>query len=76
MKAIFLYVECDKCHEKIKVRINPDTDVDNYILKKEILGNNCQNLMYAELLFDKNYNITSNDVTGGRLITEEEYLGR
>ena len=49
-------IKCAKCGEKIKVRINPKTDLSSvfeesapegasYVLKKEALGNNCQNIM-------------------------------
>lgn len=66
---IWLIVECSRCGEKIKVRINPDTDIDDYTLRKEILGNNCSNLMYAEINFDRDYKIINSTVFGGRLIT-------
>lgn len=67
--AIWLNVECDKCGEKIKIRINPETDIEDYFLRKEILGNNCPNLMYAEVNFDRDYRIINSSVSGGKIIT-------
>jgi len=76
MNAFFLYITCSKCGEKIKIRINPDTDINDYTLKKEVLGNNCQNLIYLNLQFDNSYNITAENITGGSLITEKEFLAK
>lgn len=73
------YIECSKCKEKIKVLINKKTDLMNqfkedadvkaaFILKKEVLGNNCTNLMMLYVEFDKNYNIIRQSVENGHLI--------
>lgn len=75
------YIECNKCKEKIKVLINKKTDLMNqykesdekkaaYILKKEVLGNNCPNLMYLNVEFDKDYNIIHQSVENGHSIEE------
>lgn len=75
------HIECGKCNEKIKVLVNKKTDLMNqypepnskkvaYILKKEVLGNNCQNLMELKINFNKSYEIMDCSVTGGRLIND------
>jgi len=77
--VLWLYVRCDRCGEKIRVRIdrrydvNPDYEKGGYILRKEILGYRCPQLIYATLHFDRNFNVTSRDITGGQFITREEF---
>ena len=51
--------------------MNPATDINEYILSKEILGNNCRQLIYAKIFFDRNYNIVDYQVTGGKLVPED-----
>jgi len=77
-RFITFWVKCDKCGEEIKVLINKRTDLINeyensqdkpsYLLKKEVLGNNCQNLIKLIVGFDKNYNVVYNNVENGKLI--------
>ncbi len=81
--VMFLYVKCNRCGEKIKVRIVKSTDLlynynkpqgdVGYTLRKEILGNKCPNLIYAYAEFDKNKKMLSLDVNGGISIKPEEY---
>jgi len=81
--VIFLYVMCNKCGEKIKVRIVKGTDLlynynqpqgeVGYTLRKEILGNKCPNLIYAYAEFDRNKKMLTLDISGGISITPEEY---
>ncbi|MDD5644281.1 MAG: hypothetical protein PHO00_02380 [bacterium] len=65
--AIFYSVKCNKCGEIINVRINPGTDLVSsfgeevagntaYILKKEVLGNNCRNIINIKCRFDSSLN--------------------
>jgi len=80
---MYLYVKCNGCGEKIKVRIVKSTDIlynynqpqgkVGYTLRKEILGNKCPNLIYAYAEFDKNKKMLSLDINGGISITQEEY---
>ncbi len=73
-------VKCSKCQEIITVKINPANDLMNqykesnvsgpaFILKKEILGNNCSNLMQLKVEFDENYNVLTKSVEGGEVIS-------
>jgi len=68
--VLWLVVECDKCNETIRVRINKKTDLQNeflrpgeagcaFTLKKEVLGKRCSNLMEVCLKFDPRCNIIS-----------------
>jgi hypothetical protein len=76
--VLWLYVRCDKCGAKVRVRVNlyndlSLTDDGGYILRKEIMDNQCYQLMHAELRFDGGRRVTSRDVSGGEFITKEEY---
>lgn len=77
---LWLLVECGKCQEIIKVRVDKRTDLQSellqpgeagcaFTLKKEVLGKRCPNLMEVCLKFDRRYNIISKEVKNGRLIS-------
>jgi hypothetical protein len=69
--VLWLYVRCARCGEKIRVRINRTTDAQqeydesgrptHYLLRKEILGNRCPNLMAVEMQLDN----------GGRIVEQQ-----
>jgi len=81
--ALWLYVRCARCGEAIRVRINPRTDAQpeydesgrstHHFLRKEILGNNCPNLMSVELQLDSRYRTTDQTAERCVIITQEEY---
>lgn len=77
---LWLEIECSKCQEIIKVRVNKKTDLQNeflqpgkagcaFTLKKEVLGKRCHNLMKVSLKFDDRFRILSGEVKNGRLIS-------
>ena len=78
--VLWLLIECSRCGERIKVRIDKKTDLQNefrqpgepseaFTLKKEVLGSRCPNLIEVCLKFDPRYNIISKEVKNGRLIS-------
>ena len=76
--VLWLYVRCNNCGAKVRVRVNLSNDLslmdeDGYILRKEIVDNQCYQLMRAELRFDGRRRVTSRDISGGEFITKEEY---
>ena len=83
--ALFLYVRCGKCGEKIRVRVDkrhdlmPDYDrgpgdfPEGYVLLRDIIGSKCFQMIRAELSLDRDYHIISQSITGGQFITREEY---
>lgn len=83
--ALWLYVRCNRCGEAIRVRLRPRTDAQPeyddsgntsyYLLRKEILGNNCPNLMSVELHLDNRDRITEQHAEHCAIITKEEYEG-
>jgi hypothetical protein len=78
--AVHLFVQCDKCGAKLDIRVDkqydllPDYEGDgDYLLRKEMMDDSCFTLMYAEVHFDRQYNIIASEVQGGRLISREEF---
>jgi len=76
-EALYLYFQCEKCGEKIQIRVNKQTDLQReegmLYLNKEILGNRCLNLIYTSIQFDSRYRILSAEVERGKLISEKEF---
>lgn len=83
-RALYFYVKCDSCGEKIRVRVDLYNDLaqefdDNdrtsgYTLEKDVLGNNCFRLMHLHATFDNGRRLVEKSVSHGTLITREEYL--
>ncbi len=75
-------IKCAKCGEKIKIRINPKTDLSrvfeesapesaSYVLKKEALGNNCQNIMNITCYYDLSYGEISREISSGKFVDKD-----
>ncbi len=91
--ALWIYVECTRCGERLRVRVNKANDLsvagdeeaekdgddeltgsdDGFVLRKEILGNNCPRLMYVNARFDNHKHVTEMTAQNCRLLTREEY---
>ena len=76
--VLWLYVRCNQCGAKVRVRVNTYNDLSlvaegGYILRKEIMDSQCCRLMHAELLFDSRRRVTSRDISGGEFITKEAF---
>ncbi len=79
---ISFQVRCDKCKEEINLMVNRSTDLQSlyldpgetgaaYKISKEILGNNCPNLINITVEMDRNYRILSRDISGGKFVREK-----
>ena len=79
-----MYVECDRCHEKIRFHVDMRNDLsiqygesekeDVYFTRKRIIGSQgCFQAIDVELTFDKNRRLMDQQITGGRFISQEEY---
>ena len=75
----WIYVKCRRCGEGIKTRLdlqhslNP-RDEGGYVVRKTLVGNQlCFERVEVELIFDEQRNLVSHEVTGGTLITAEEF---
>ncbi|MBN2073750.1 MAG: hypothetical protein JW770_07385 [Actinobacteria bacterium] len=78
-RFVVFKVKCDRCGEEITVRASKTSDISRvyesethgdaeYFLRKEILGNKCNNLIYADIYFGPGFNIISKDITGGKFL--------
>ncbi len=77
--ALWLYVQCGRCGTPLAVRIDRrneisrDYESESMILRKEMMDSVCFQLIYAEVHFDEQGNITAQSVDGGKFLTREEY---
>lgn len=83
--GIWIYLKCDRCDEKIPVRLRttselqrregPDADLGpgTYFVQKTVVGSNCYQRIDATVDFDLKYNVVDSKVTNGKLITYQEY---
>ncbi len=82
--AYWIYVQCDRCGEKIKTRVNLHSDLsiryaekddaDTYFCRKMIIGNQrCFQKIEVEMTFDRNKKLKDRQISGGQFISEEEF---
>jgi len=76
--AIHIYVECERCKSKVHVRLDRRHDISlreegGYYVRKEIMDSTCFRLMAAEITFDGAYRIQSQEIQGGRFLTQAEF---
>ena len=79
--VIYIYAKCDRCGEKLRVRVHRANDLSStyedvgpaYTLTKTIVGSNCPNRMETNFAFDQGRRPTSQKITGGELISKDEY---
>lgn len=83
--GLWFYVQCDKCGEKIAVRVRTTSEVQKregpdqelgpgqYFVNKTIVGSNCYQRIEATVEFDAKYNVVDEAIHAGRLITLEEF---
>ena len=82
-ERLYLFIQCDKCGEKLKVFVNKETDLERvyeegkggpaYRLTKEAMDSKCFSIISVTIEFDINKNIISRDISNGRFITEEDH---
>ncbi|MFN8481676.1 MAG: hypothetical protein U0768_01295 [Anaerolineae bacterium] len=78
-EGIYFYVRCNNCGRIVRVRVNrqndlqPDWDTGGYTLSKEMMDDKCFRLMRAEVTFDANYTILSQEAQGGTFVPAADY---
>ena len=77
-KFITFHIICKRCKEEIAVKASKTSDISRiyegddapdgaeYLLRKEILGNKCNNLIYITVYFGSGYNVISKEISGGQ----------
>jgi hypothetical protein len=72
-------VQCNRCGEEITINVRRSSDISRlyeeegpagstFLLRKEILGKKCNNLIYLTAYFGENYNLISSEVSGAKII--------
>lgn len=76
----YFYVQPRGCEEVVEVRINPANDLstreegNGYFVRKTVRGTHrCFNPAEMTLYFDGNKSFTSHEMSGGELVTREDY---
>jgi hypothetical protein len=76
-EGFFVYVTCDHCGAKVRLRINRQYDLiptgDGYDWHKTIVDSRCFRQIPTVAHSDSRYNLVSADINGGRFISEEEF---
>ena len=84
-RALYLYVQCDKCGEKLRARVDVwndlaadyeegSDDAASYHCRKVLVGaNKCYQPIELELKFDKKHKLIDQQINGGRFIEEAEF---
>ena len=77
--ALWLYFRCRKCGEVVRIRVDRRNDLNRedgpgtFLLRKEIMGSQCFQMIHADVWFDSNYSIVSSTVEGGEMISKDAY---
>lgn len=76
-EGFFVYVQCDQCGAKVRLRIHKEYDLvrtgDGYEWHKTIVDSRCFQRIPTVAHFDRGFNLVNADMQGGRFITKEEY---
>lgn len=81
-RAYWLYVQCDRCGEKIKARVDLYNDLSpiynetgiTYFCRKVLIGQGrCYQKVEVEMTFDEQRKLASREIKWGRLISQQEF---
>jgi len=81
-RAYWLYVQCSRCGEKIKSRVDLYNDLSpiynetgvTFFCRKVLIGQQrCYQKVEVEMSFDERRQLTDQKISGGKFITEEEF---
>lgn len=81
-RSFTLTVRCERCGEVIPVRIDRDHELQavhaedaeegdrplEYVLRKEVVGEDCQNLVRFTLRFDCDHGLLESQIEGGEFV--------
>lgn len=80
-RALYIYVQCNRCGEKIATRVDLFNDLSSiysegavtYFCHKIIMGQQrCFQKIEVEMHFDQQRHLTDRQITAGTFITEED----
>lgn len=76
-EGFFFYVQCDKCDERVRLRIHKHHDLnqadEGFIWHKTIVDSRCFRPMPTVVHFDARYQLVNADIDGGHVISQAEY---
>ena len=84
-RALYLFVRCDKCGEKLRGRVDVWNDLTpeyegnsdspaSYHCRKVLIGDQrCYQPIELTLKFDKNHKLVERQINGGKYIEEAEF---
>lgn len=76
-RGIYFYAQCDKCGSLVRVRADKQYDLEQddsgYVWHKTLVDSKCFQRMQAVVQLDSNYQVTSQELSNGRFITQAEY---
>jgi hypothetical protein len=76
-EGFFVYVQCDDCGAKVRLRVHKQHDLsrtdDGYEWVKTIVDSKCFRPMRTVVHFDGNFRMTDAELDGGHYISREEY---
>lgn len=78
-QGVYFYVECANCGARVRVRADKQHDLQNsedggYEWHKTIVDSRCFRRIQTVVQLDANYQMTGHEISGGRFLTEDEYL--
>ena len=75
-RGMYFHVDCNRCNEILKVRIDRQYDLNNeggtYRWRKTLVCPKCYAKMETEMTFNGNYDVASQEITGGKYVEEGE----
>ena len=75
--GIFFYVQCDRCGATVRLRVHKMHDLNRegagFVWRKTIVDSRCFKPMPTTVTFDNHYQVTHEEIEGGRYVTEAEY---
>jgi len=77
--GIWFHFRCNRCGSAVRIRADRRNDLNReegpgtFLLRKDVMDNKCFQLMPTEIWLDESYRVVSAEVSGGKLITQEEY---
>lgn len=75
-RGLYLWVECERCKQRLRLRINPQTDLestdDGFEWHKTIVCDKCFRQMPTVVYFDRRYAIREREISHGRYVEGED----
>ena len=76
-QGVYFFVRCDNCGTITRLRADKEYDLgregNGYVWHKTIVDNRCFRPMATVVQLDSNFQPTSEEISGGSFVTEEDY---